>query len=231
MAIRPRAIPPRGDVRCHSGGLGQERPAPRCQVRMDTAGRATYSELHEALREGTACRGLRPGILLAKRGRAGSVPHHWRRSTVPAPGTRTLLAATRLGRAARTRGLARQRPRPPSPSSRRGPFPFGAESRPQRGSSGAFDPGHSPRAPRAIAGDAASGRHPSQRIPTKRYDHGSRGVSAGSVPLCRRFDTRVDFLAGPIAKMFRVRYLTLLSYCTDPGVDSHVAGTGVMPTG
>jgi hypothetical protein len=188
------------------------RLAAQVQVRIGDPGRATYSELHEALREGTPAADSMRSILRSK-----SPAWLWGRMRAAIEGSGDwnsgLVALTRLA-TLRSRAYAdsaarlqRELERGDSP-----PFPDNPGLR-------AEDLEPSLQAiilerRRAVQGDSAVLADILSRIPTKRYDHGDAWVlgrlGAGAADsVTARFRTADS-------EEFRVRYLTLLSYFTDP---------------
>jgi hypothetical protein len=182
------------------------------QVRLGEPGRATYSELHEALREGTPAA---DSVLTILRSKASA--RLWRRMHAAVNGTgdwnSALLALTRLAtlrsRAyADSAGLLQRRlERSDSP-----PFPAnpGLKAEDLQPSLQAIVLERR----RAVQGDSAVLANILARIPTKRYDHGDAWVlgrlGAGAA------DSVAARFRSADSEEFRVRYLTLLSYFNDP---------------
>jgi len=184
------------------------------QVRVGDPGRATYSELHEALKVGTPAADSVQRIL-----RSTSPSRLWRlmRAAVRGDGdwNSGLLALTRLAglrnpayadSAARMQERLRAAEFPP--------FPANPGLR-------AEDVEPSLQAivlerRRAVEGDSAVLADILRRIPTKQYNHGDAWVlgrlSAGAMDSVANRFRKAD------TEEFRVRYLTLLSYFTDPGL-------------
>ena len=182
------------------------------QVRLGEPGRATYSELHEALRLGTPAADSVLPILRSK-----APARLWRRMRAAVNGTGDwnsgLIALTRLA-TLRSRAYADSAAR--------------MQLRLERGDSPPFPANPGLKAEdlqpslqaivlerrRAVKGDAAVLADILARIPSKDYDHGDAWVlgrlGAGAADsVAARFRTADS-------EEFRVRYLTLLSYFTDP---------------
>jgi hypothetical protein len=182
------------------------------QVRVGVPGRATYSELHEALQPGTPAADSVAAILRS-RAPAGL----WQRLRAALDGTgdwnSALLALTRLAElrspafadsAARMRRRLERAEFPPFPGNP------GLKAEDVQPSLQAI----TLERQRALRGDAVVLRDILRRIPTRRYDHGDAWVlgrlRAGALDsLTARFQSADT-------EEFRVRYLTLLSYFTDP---------------
>lgn len=182
------------------------------QVRLGDPGRATYSELHEALREGTPAADSVLRILRSK-----APARLWGRMRAAVNGTGDwnsgLLALTRLA-TLRSRAYADSAAR--------------LQHRLERGDSPPFPANPGLKAEdlqpslqaivlerrRAVEGDAAVLADILARIPTKRYDHGDAWVlgrlGAGAA------DSVAARFRSADSEEFRVRYLTLLSYFDDP---------------
>jgi len=192
--------------------MGSSQAGAQVQVRLGEPGRATYSELHEALREGTPAADSVLTILHSK-----APAWLWRRMRAAVNGTGDwnsgLIALTRLA-TLRSRAygdsaarLQRRLERGDSP-----PFPAnpGLKAEDLQPSLQAIVLERR----RAAKGDAAVLADILSRIPTKHYDHGDAWVlgrlGAGAADsVAARFRTADS-------EEFRVRYLTLLSYFTDP---------------
>jgi hypothetical protein len=186
--------------------------ASQVQVRVGEAGRATYSELHEALRVGTPAA---DSVLTIYRSK--SPAWLWQRMHAAVDGTgnwnSALLALTRLAKlrnrayadsAARLRKLLEQGDSPPFP---------------QNPGLRAEDLLPSLQAivlerQRADQGDAPVLADILSRIPTKQYDHGDAWV-LGRLNAGAADSVAARFRAAD-SEEFKVRYLTLLSYFTDP---------------
>ncbi len=182
------------------------------QVRVGIPGRATYSELHEALREGTPVADSVKTILRTKT--PGTL---WRqlRRTIDGKGdwNSALLSLTRLAEL-RSAAYADSAARLLSFLERGGSVPFPS------------DPGLKPEdlepslqaivleRRRAVKGDSAVLSEILSRIPTRTYNHGDAWVlgrlGAGAL------DSVMSRFQSADTEEFRVRYLTLLSYFTDP---------------
>jgi hypothetical protein len=182
------------------------------QVRVGEPGRATYSELHEALQVGSPAADSMSAILWST-----SPRRLWRLAQAALRGTRDwnsgLVALTRLAElrskaygdsAARMeRGLANA-PFPPFPAN------------PGLTADDILPSLHAIllERRRAVQGDSAVLADILSRVAQKRYDHGDAWVlgrlGAGAKDsVTERFRTATT-------DEFRVRYLTLLSYFTDP---------------
>jgi hypothetical protein len=198
--------------------------AAQVQVRVDEPGRATYSELHEALREGTPAADSVVRIL-----RSTSPARLWRRMRAAIEGAGDwnsgLLGLTRLAELrspAYADSAARLRRRLKGAEV---PFP---------GNPGLKAEDLEPSLQaillerrRKVQGDSAVLRDILARIPNKDYDHGDAWVlgrlGAGAADsVASRFRTADT-------EEFRVRYLTLLSYFTDPKLIPLLARVYVAP--
>jgi hypothetical protein len=195
------------------------------QVRVGVPGRATYSELHEALRAGTPRADSVRTILQAKA--PGPL---WRRlrRTIDGHGdwNSALLSLTRLAQlrsaayadsAARLLSLLESGASVPFPS----------------------DPGLKPEdlepslqaivleRRRQVEGDSVVLTDILSRIPTRNYNHGDAWVlgrlGAGAL------DSVISRFRSADSEEFRVRYLTLLSYFTDPRIIPLLARVYVAP--
>jgi hypothetical protein len=184
------------------------------QVRLGVPGRATYSELHEALRAGT------PAADTVRRiQRTQSPARLWRMAMAAIRGTGDwqvgLLALTRL---------AELRSEVYADSARRlqatiehaegNPFPGNPGLRPE-------DVAPSLQAVllerrRAVEGDSAVLADILGRLESKRYDHGDAWV-LGRLGAGAADSLTARFFAADSTE-FKVRYLTLLSYFTDPAL-------------
>ena len=184
------------------------------QVRLSVPGRANYSELHEALRPGTPSADTVRGI---------------QRIRSPAPLWRMVMAAVRgtgdwqSGLIAITR-LAELRSKAYADSARRlettietaveNPFPENPGLTPE-------DVVPSLQAVilerrRAVEGDSAVLADILGRLQSKRYEHGDAWV-LGRLGAGAADSLAARFLSADSAE-FKVRYLTLLSYFTDPSL-------------
>lgn len=192
-------------------------PAPavaQVQIRLGEPGRATYSELHEGLREGTPAADSVLAIL-----RSSNTPRLWGRVTAAingdGPWNDALLAATRLA-LLRNPQVADSALRIRRFFQRAGPYPF-----PKNPGVTSQDLEPSVQAillerRRAVRGDAAVLADILARIPKRDYDHGDAWV-LGRLGADARDSVTARFLAADSTE-FRVRYLTLLSYFTDPAL-------------
>lgn len=195
------------------------------QVRVGVPGRATYSELHEALREGTPAADSIRAIMRSKA--PGAL---WRelRRTVEGNGdwNTALLSLTRLAQL-RSRIYADSAARLLSTLESGASVPFPS------------DPGLKPEdlepslqaivleRRRAIRGDSSVLADILGRIPTRKYNHGDAWVlgrleAGAGDSVARRFQAADT-------EEFRVRYLTLLSYFTDPKLVPLLARVYVAP--
>ena len=195
------------------------------QVRVGVAGRATYSELHEALRDGSPAADSIKAIL-----RATAPGPLWRRlrRTIDGNGdwNSALLSLTRLAEL-RKPAYADSAARLLKHLETGGSVPFPS------------DPGLKPEdlAPslqaivlerrRAAQGDSAVLADILSRVATREYNHGDAWVlgrfRAGALDsVTARFRAAEN-------EEFRVRYLTLLSYFTDPRVIPLLARVYVAP--
>jgi hypothetical protein len=188
--------------------------AAQVQVRVGVPGRATYSELHEALREGTP----RADTVLRIQ-RLKTPARLWRIARAAMAGNGDwnsgLLALTRLAEL-RDRAYAdsARRVRAKIESAEGMPFP-------QNPGLKAEDVTPSLQAillerRRAVDGDSAVLADILSRLQSRHYDHGDAWVlgrlGAGAADsLSARFLSAKD-------EEFRVRYLTLISYFTDPAL-------------
>ena len=184
------------------------------QVRLGVPGRANYSELHEALRPGTP---------------SADTVLRIQRMRTPAPLWRMVMAAVRgtgdwqSGLIAVTR-LAELRSKAYADSARRlettietaeeNPFPENPGLTPE-------DVVPSLQAVilerrRAVEGDSAVLADILGRLQSKRYEHGDAWV-LGRLGAGAADSRAARFLAADNAE-FKVRYLTLLSYFTDPSL-------------
>jgi len=184
------------------------------QVRVGDPGRATYSELHEALREGTPAADSVLAIL-----RSRNIPRLWGRVTAAingdGPWNDALLATTRLA-VLRSRHVADSALRIRRFFERAGPYPF-----PKNPGVTSQDLEPSVQAivlerRRGVQGDAAVLADILARIPSRDYDHGDAWV-LGRLGAGARDSVTARFLGADSAE-FRVRYLTLLSYFSDPAL-------------
>jgi hypothetical protein len=182
------------------------------QVRVGVPGRATYSELHEALKEGTPAADTVRIVL-----RSREPARLWRRMQAAIAGTGDwnsgLLGLTRLAElrdpayadsAARMQQRLKDTDSPPFPNN---PGLKPADLQPSLQAVVL-------ERRRAVEGDSAVLADILSRIPTRNYDHGDAWVlgrlGAGAA------DSVVGRFRTADSEEFRVRYLTLLSYFTDP---------------
>ena len=192
-------------------------PAPaaaQVQIRLGDPGRATYSELHEGLREGTPAADSVRAIL-----RSGNTRRLWGRVTAAingdGPWNDALLATTRLA-LLRDPQVADSALRIRRFFERAGPYPF-----PKNPGVTSQDLEPSVQAillerRRAVRGDAPVLADILARIPKRDYDHGDAWV-LGRLGAGARDSVTARFLMADSSE-FRVRYLTLLSYFTDPAL-------------
>jgi hypothetical protein len=195
-------------------GLKLETASAQVQVRVGEPGRATYSELHEALREKS------PAADSALRVLHSTSPNKlWGLMRAAVNGTGDwnsgLMALTRLAQL-RSRAYADSAVR----LQRR---LAGAESPPFPGNPGLKAEDLEPslnaiilERRRATRGDSAVLADILSRIPAKRYDHGDAWV-LGRLGAGAADSVAARFRAAQ-SDEFRVRYLTLLSYFTDPSL-------------
>jgi len=195
------------------------------QVRVGDPARATYSELHEALREGTPAAESVLAIL-----RSRNIPRLWGRVTAAVngdgPWNDALLAMTRLA-TMRSRQVADSALKIRRFFERSGPYPF-----PRNPGVTSQDLEPSVQAivlerRRAGQGDAAVLADILARVPKRDYDHGDAWV-LGRLGAGARDSVTARFLAADSSE-FRVRYLTLLSYFTDPALIPLFARLYVWP--
>ncbi len=186
--------------------------AAQVQVRIGVPGRATYSELHEALRPGTPAADTMLRIQgLSNPARLWSIARRAMRGE--ADWNSGLLALTRLAEL-RNRAYADSAAR--------------LERRLQQDEGPAFPTNPGLRAEdivpslqavvlerrRAVEGDSAVLADILSRVPTRDYDHGDAWV-LGRLDAGAADSVAGRFLAADSSE-FKVRYLTLLSYFTDP---------------
>lgn len=184
------------------------------QIRVGDPGRTTYSELHEALREGTPAADSVRSIMRIRR----PAPL-WRRMVAALDGSGEwnsgLIALTRLAEL-RNRAYADSAARLKARLDRVEGIPF-----PQNPGLKAEDVDQSLQAiilerRRAVKGDSAVLADILARIPTRDYDHGDAWV-LGRLGAGATDSVSARFLSAPDQE-FKVRYLTLLSYFTDPSL-------------
>ena len=195
------------------------------QVRVGVPGRATYSELHEGLRRGTRAADSVTAILRSK-----APAPLWRsmRRTVEGKGewNSALLSLTRLAEL-RSPAYADSAARLLKHLESAGSVPF------------PNDPGLKAEylepslqaivleRRRAVKGDSVVLADILARIPSKNYNHGDAWIlgrlGAGAV------DSVAARFQAADTEEFRVRYLTLLSYFTDPTLIPLLARVYVTP--
>jgi len=207
------------------GGLPWSTAAAQVQVRLGTGGRATYSELHEALKAGTPAADTVRSILGSQ-----TPARLWRRMHAAVQGTgdwnAALLALTRLAEL-RSPAYADSASRLQQRLNAEGaqPFPNNPGLRPAD-----LQPSLNAivlERRRVVRGDSAVLADILKRIAAKDYDHGDAWVlgrlRAGAVDsVAARFQSAET-------EEFRVRYLTLLSYFTDPKLIPLLARIYVAP--
>jgi hypothetical protein len=192
--------------------MGSGQAAAQVQVRLGAPGNATYSELHEALREGTPAADSVLSLLHSK-----APARLWGRMRAAVNGTGDwnsgLIALTRLA-TLRSRAYA-------DSAARLQRRLEGGDSPPFPANPGLKAEDLQPSLQaivlerrRAVEGDAAVLADILARIPTKRYDHGDAWV-LGRLGAGAADSVAARFRAAD-SEEFRVRYLTLLSYFTDP---------------
>jgi hypothetical protein len=195
--------------------LGTARAADaQVQVRIGVPGRATYSELHEGLRAGTPA-----ADTVLRIQRLKSPARLWRIARAAMAGTGDwqsgLIALTRLAELRdRTYADSASRLRAKIESAEGNPFP---ENPGLKGED--VEPSLQAivlERRRAVQGDSAVLADILGRLERKNYDHGDAWVlgrlRAGAADsLAARFRTADS-------EEFKVRYLTLLSYFTDPSL-------------
>lgn len=190
---------------------GREAEA-QVQIRVGVPGRATYSELHEALRERSPAADTVKAIM-----RAQAPALLWRRlrRTIEGQGdwNSALLSLTRLAEL-RSPAYADSAAQLLKFLERGGSVPFPS------------DPGLKPEdvepslqaivleRRRAVQGDSAVLGEILARIPTRKYNHGDAWV-LGRLGV-GALDSVTSRFRSAETEEFRVRYLTLLSYFTDP---------------
>jgi hypothetical protein len=204
----------------HPGaGLGQ------VQVRVGDSTRATYSELHEALKLGTP---RADSVLAIQHSRSPARLWRMMRSALAGTGdwNSGLIALTRLAAlrsrayADSARGMERRLQQADFP-----PFP----ANPGLKAEDVLPSLHAIllERRRAVDGDSAVLADILRRIPRKDYDHGDAWV------LGRLGAGAADSVAARFRKAdieeFRVRYLTLLSYFTNPKLIPLLAKVYVAP--
>jgi hypothetical protein len=206
--------------------LVASRPAgAQVQVRIGEPTRATYSELHEGLREGTPAADSMLSILHSK-----SPARLWGRMRAAIDGSGDwnsgLVALTRLA-TLRSRAYADSAARLQRELQRGDSPPF-----PNNPGLKAEDLQPSLQAivlerRRAVQGDSAVLADILKRIPAKDYDHGDAWV-LGRLGAGAADSVSARFRSAD-SEEFRVRYLTLLSYFTDPKLIPLLARVYVAP--
>ena len=184
------------------------------QIRIGDPARATYSELHEALRSGTKAadsvlaiqRARRPALLWRRLGAAVAGTGDWNSG---------LIALTRLAEL--------RNPAYADSAMRLKQRLAGVEGPPFPRNPGlkAEDVAPSLQAiilerRRAVAGDSAVLAELLARVAAREYDHGDAWV-LGRLHAGAADSVAARFLTAPDQE-FKVRYLTLLSYSTDPAL-------------
>ncbi len=199
--------------------------AAQVQIRLDEPGRANYSELHEALKSGTPAADSVLRLLRTKTPR-----RLWPRVTAAVNGTGSwndaLIALTRIA-ILRNAQAADSALRIRRFFERSGPYPF--ENNPGV-TSGDLEPSVQAillERRRALRGDSIVLADILARIPQRKYDHGDAWV-LGRLGAGARDSVVARFLSADSVE-FRVRYLTLLSYFTDPGLAPLLARVYVWP--
>jgi hypothetical protein len=193
--------------------LGAARAAAaQVQVRVGVPGRATYSELHEALRAGTPA-----ADSVFRIQRLSSPGRLWRIARAAMEGSESwndgLLALTRLAEL-RSKAYADSaaRLRDIIDHAEGNPFP---ENPGLRGED--VDPSLQAvilERRRAVEGDSAVLADILARVPGRNYDHGDAWV-LGRLGAGAADSVSARFLSAD-SEEFKTRYLTLLSYFTDP---------------
>jgi hypothetical protein len=207
------------------GLLGPAAAPAQVQVRVAEPGRATYSELHEGLKLGTPTADSVRAILRSK-----APARLWRRMRAAIAGTGDwnsgLLALTRLAElrnpvyadsAARLQQRLKGSDSPPFPDN---PGLKAEDLQP------ALQAIVLERR-RAVQGDSGVLADILSRIPTRNYDHGDAWV-LGRLGAGAADSVAARFRAGD-SEEFRVRYLTLLSYFTDPKLIPLLTSVYVAP--
>ena len=192
--------------------MGSGQAAAQVQVRLGEPGRATYSELHEALREGTPAadsvltllHSKAPARLWGRMRAAVNGTGDWNSGLIALTRLATLRSRAYADSAARLQRRLEQGDSPPFPANP------GLKAEDLQPSLQAIVLERR----RAVKGDAAVLADILARIPTKRYDHGDAWV-LGRLGAGAADSVAARFRAAD-SEEFRVRYLTLLSYFTDP---------------
>ena len=194
------------------GALGLQSAGAQVQVRVGGAGRATYSELHEGLRQGSPAA---DSVISIARAKAPGPLWSRMRRTIEGKGdwNSTLLSLTRLAEL-RSPAYADSAARLLQYLEKGGSVPF-----PSDPGLKAEDLEPSLQAivlerRRAVEGDSAVLADILARVPTRKYNHGDAWV-LGRLGAGARDSVTSRFRSAD-SEEFRVRYLTLLSYFTDP---------------
>jgi hypothetical protein len=199
--------------------------AAQVQVRLGDPNRANYSELHEGLKEGTPAADMVLALLGSRNTR-----RLWARVTAAVNGDGSwndaLLAMTRLA-VLRDPQVADSALRIRKFFERAGPYPF-----PRNPGVTSQDLEPSVQAillerRRAVGGDGPVLADILSRILKRDYDHGDAWV-LGRLGAGARDSVTNRFL-GADSLEFRVRYLTLLSYFTDPALIPLLSRVYVWP--
>src|SRR5918998_4191313 len=184
------------------------------QVRVGVPGRATYSELHEALRDGTPLadsvkailRAKAPGPLWRQLGRTISGQGDWNSALLSLTRLAELRSPTYADSAARMLRFLESGGSVPFPSDP------GLKAEDLEPSLQAIVLERR----RQVEGDSVVLADILSRIPGRKYNHGDAWVlgrlGAGAL------ESVVHRFRSADSEEFRVRYLTLLSYFTDPKV-------------
>jgi hypothetical protein len=195
------------------------------QVRVAEPGRATYSELHEGLKLGTPAADSVRALL-----RSTAPARLWRRMRAAIDGTGDwnsgLLALTRLA--------ALRNPAYADSAARLQQRLRGSDSPPFPGNPGLKAEDLQPSLQaivlerrRVAKGDSAVLADILSRIPARNYDHGDAWV-LGRLGAGAADSVAARFRAAD-SEEFRVRYLTLLSYFTDPKLIPLLTSVYVAP--
>ncbi|HWN18232.1 MAG TPA: hypothetical protein VNO19_04870 [Gemmatimonadales bacterium] len=207
------------------GAAGQQSAAAQVQVRVGLPGRATYSELHEGLRRGSPTADSIRAIQRAK------VPGPlWRRMRLTIEGkgdwNSALVSLTRLAEL-RSPAYADSAARLLKHLESAGSVPFPNDP----GLKGEdLEPSLQAivlERRRAVEDDSAVLADILARIPSKDYNHGDAWV-LGRLGAGAADSVAARFRAADTEE-FRVRYLTLLSYFTDPKLIPLLARVYVAP--
>jgi hypothetical protein len=195
------------------------------QVRVGVPGRATYSELHEALRNGTPAadsvktilRAKAPGPLWRQLGRTIEGKGNWNSALLSLTRLAELRSAAYADSAARMLGVLESGGSVPFPSDP------GLKAEDLEPSLQAIVLERR----REVEGDSAVLSDILSRIPSRKYNHGDAWVLGR---LCAgALDSVMSRFRSADTEEFRVRYLTLLSYFTDPRIVSLLVRVYVAP--